>query len=108
MLPPVNPTRGSAEPRQPMIKKLTVSQWQHLTSKSEKHLAELSGTSPGGAAAELGISRQGVHKAILRGDLDMIHVVDDNRGKLVMNMIPAASIKAFKAKRQIQKRALGR
>ena len=88
-----------------MIKKLTVSQWQYLTSKSEAHLAELSGTSPGGAAAELGITRQAVHKAVLRGDLDMIHVVDDQRGKLVMNMIPAASLKAFKAKRRMQQRA---
>lgn len=88
-----------------MIKKLTVRQWTALTSESEARLAELSGTSPGGAAAELDISRQAVHKAILRGDLDMIHVVDDRTGKLVMNMIPAASIKAFKLKRKLQQRA---
>ena len=88
-----------------MIKKLTVGQWTALTSEGGEALAELSGTSPGGAANELGITRQGVHKAVLRGDLDMIHVVDERTGKLVMNMIPASSIKAFRRKRQLQKRA---
>ena len=88
-----------------MIKKMKVREWQMATSESEARLAELSGTSPGGAAAELGITRQAVHKAILRGDLDMIHVVDDRTGKLVMNMIPAESVKAFKLKRKLQRRA---
>lgn len=88
-----------------MIKKLTVRQWTALTSEGEAALASLSGTSPGGAAAELGITRQAVHKAVLRGDLDMIHVIDERTGKLVMNMIPPDSIKAFKLKRKLQKRA---
>lgn len=83
-----------------MIKKLTVRQWQKATSESEARLAELSGTSPGGAAAELGITRQAVHKAIRRGDLDCVIVNDDRTGKLVMFMIPDASLKSFKARRR--------
>jgi hypothetical protein len=72
--------------------------WNKLTAESDAYRAKLLGWSPGGAAAELGISRQSVHKAIRRGDLDAVRVTDD-RGRLSMFMIPDESLQAFKAKR---------
>ena len=67
-------------------------------AKSERHRAELLGWSPGGAAAQLGISRQAVHKAIHRGDLDAI-IINDDDGKLRLFMIPDASLQAFAERR---------
>ena len=53
------------------------------------------GPSPGGAAAELGISRQGVHKAIKRGDLDALAVYRGSR--LSHYTISQSSLRRFKA-----------
>jgi len=59
--------------------------------------------SPGAAAAHLGISRQAVHKAIHRGDLDAV-MLQENDGELAAFMIPFESVEAFKVKRE-QRRA---
>ena len=47
----------------------------------------------------MGISRQAVHQAIHRGDLDALAVRRDN-GEVKMIVIPTASVEAFKAKRR--------
>lgn len=87
------------------IRKMTMKQWQKATAAAhgKPSWAALNGTSPGGVAATLGISRQAVHKAIHRGDLDAIIVNDDITGELRLFMIPAASEQAFKAKREQRK-----
>lgn len=81
------------------LRKMNVKLWEKLTSESQAHRAKLLGWSPGGAAAELGITRQAVHKAIRRGDLDAV-IVNNFEGQLTMFMIPDASLQAFKAKRE--------
>ena len=78
------------------LRKIDSRRWQKLVSESDRHRAELLGWSPGGAAAELGISRQAVHYAIKRGDLDAV-IVNGEDGKLRCFMIPDASLKAFAA-----------
>lgn len=85
------------------VRTMNSQTWQKLTEVSEAQRAQLLGWSPGGAAAQLGISRQAVHKAIHRGDLDAV-IVNNEDGKLSMFMIPDASLQAFKAKRMNQKR----
>lgn len=80
------------------IRKMNSRLWQKLTTESEAHRAKLLGWSPGGAAAQLGISRQAVHKAIRRGDLDAV-IVNNDEGRLSMFMIPDDSLRAFQAKR---------
>jgi hypothetical protein len=85
------------------LRKMNTKRWTELTETSDRLRAQLIGWSPGGAASQLGISRQAVHKAIHRGDLDAV-IVNDDDGKLQMFMIPDASLQAFKARRE-QKRA---
>lgn len=89
------------------IRKMNAKLWQKLTSESDAQRAKLLGWSPGGAAAELGISRQAVHKAIHRGDLDAVIVTNERTGRLSMFMIPDASLQAFKARRDIPKQRFG-
>lgn len=80
------------------LRKINWQRWEKLTAESDRQRAELLGWSPGGAAAQLGISRQAVHKAIHRGDLDAVMVLRED-GKLSAFMIPDASLKAFAEKR---------
>jgi hypothetical protein len=82
------------------IRKVNFKRWEKLVAESDRRRAELLGWSPGGAAGELGISRQAVHLAIQRGDLDAVIVNHDGTGKLRMFMIPDPSVQAFKAKRE--------
>lgn len=85
------------------IRKMNTKRWTELTETSDRLRAQLIGWSPGGAAGQLGISRQAVHKAIHRGDLDAIIVTKDDSDELSMFMIPDASLQAFKAKRAQRK-----
>ena len=86
-----------------MIRKMDTRRWTELTEASERVRAQLIGWSPGGAASQLGISRQAVHKAIKRGDLDAVIVTRDGSDELSMFMIPDASLQAFKARREQRK-----
>lgn len=60
------------------------------------------GPSPGGAAGELGVTRQAVHKAIRRGDLEVIAVMDGRR--LSHYTISLSSLERYKV--QLRQRAL--
>ena len=81
------------------LRKVSADRWEKLVAESHYARAKLIGWSPGGAAAELGISRQAVHKAIHRGDLDAV-IVNDDDGRLRMFMIPDDSLQAFALRRQ--------
>jgi hypothetical protein len=85
------------------LTKIGFKRWEKLVHESALERAKLLGWSPGGAAAELGISRQAVHKAIHRGDLDAV-IVNGEDGRLRAFMIPEESLRAF-ADRRAQKRA---
>ena len=52
------------------------------------------GPSPGGAAAELGVSRQAVHRAVLRGTLDAWYVPTGHSGYFIY--VTDESIKRYK------------
>lgn len=86
---------------------MKMKQWQRAMAAAldKPAWAKLNGASPGGVAAELGISRQAVHKAVHRGDLDAVIVRDDRTDELVLFMIPEPSLEAFKAKREQRKSA---
>lgn len=85
------------------LTKIGFKAWERRVHQSDVERAKLLGWSPGGAAAELGISRQAVHKAIHRGDLDAV-IVNDENGRLRSFMIPDASLRSF-AERRAQKAA---
>jgi hypothetical protein len=83
-----------------MIRKMQLSTWSKLTESALGKPAwkQLNGPSPGGVGAILGISRQAVHKAVKRGDLDAVVVYEGTR--LRMFMVTEDSIESFKAKRE--------
>jgi len=81
------------------LRKMNMQRWEKLVTESAQERAKLLGWSPGGAAGELGITRQAVHKAIHRGDLDAV-IINGEDGHLRAFMIPDASLRAFAAKRQ--------
>lgn len=87
------------------VRKMSLAAWQKAcaTTHAKPSASDLNGDSPGAVAAKLGISRQAVHQAVARGDLDAI-IVNDSRGKLLMFMIPTRSIEAFAEKRKLRQR----
>jgi hypothetical protein len=80
--------------------------WQRaIASALDKPAWEkLNGWSPGGVAAELGITRQAVHQAVKRGQMDAVIVRDDRTDEMVLFMIPDYSVQAYKQRRE-QRRA---
>lgn len=80
------------------LRKIKAERWEKLVAESDRRRAELLGWSPGGAAAEVGISRQAIHQAIREGRLDAV-MVQNEEGKLKAFMIPDESLKAFAEKR---------
>jgi len=87
------------------IRKMKMRAWQKATAAAldKPSWGKLNGTSPGTVAAELGISRQAVHQAVHRGDLDAVIVVDDGSEELRLFMIPQDSIEAFRVKRETRR-----
>ena len=90
---------GPSPPTTMALRKLSLSRFEKLTAESEHERAKLlGGYSPGYVAAKLGISRQAVHKAIHRGDLDAI-IVNGDDGHLRAFLVPDESIERFAAAR---------
>ena len=52
------------------------------------------GWSPGGAAVQLGVTRNAIHQAMRRGQLEAIRVI--NKGELYGIMIPDRSIEDYR------------
>ena len=82
---------------------MQLKDWERVLEARKPDLADFSqGLSPGGAAGELGISRQAVHKAIHRGDLDVLAIYDGSR--LSHYTISRSSLAAFKVVLQARAR----
>lgn len=80
-------------------KNLTPRQIQRQVDAIERIRVERLGRTVTEAAAELGISRQAVHKAIKRGDLQA-HTASTWDGHPLMQFITPEQLEAFKAKRE--------
>lgn len=86
------------------IKRMQVKRWEQLIEAGDSTMQDLSfGPSPGAAAAELGITRQAVHLAIRRGDLEALAVYRGER--LLFYTITKPSLERFKQIRSIRRRA---
>ncbi len=59
--------------------------------------SSLRGPSPGGAAASLRITRQGIYNAVKRGSLDMVRITEQGTGPYLY--ITNASIKRYASDR---------
>lgn len=77
------------------IRKIQVSTWLKLSDSGDPTMEDfMKGPSPGGAANELGISRQGVHYAIRTGKLEALAVYDGKR--LSHYTISSSSLAAYR------------
>lgn len=85
-----------------MLKTLTLNEWLRLARRNPTN--DHQGPSPGGVASELGMTRQSVHAAIKRGDLDAYRVLDNDSRRLRAIIITQASVERFKALRAVQNR----
>lgn len=87
-----------------MITKMQLKKWEALMEAADPRVQDLSGPSPGGAATELGITRQGVHYAIHAGKLDALAVYDGAR--LSHYTISEASLARYKLELRDRQRAV--
>jgi len=88
------------------IKRMQYSTWQKLTDESESNIAKLNGDSPGGAAVQLGCSRQAIHGLIKRGRLDAVAVYKGTQ--LMFYVIPQPSLDRYKVElREAVEKRLG-
>jgi len=80
-----------------MFKELTMQEWvQKREALSQDEADKLyNGTSPGGVAAALGVSRQAVHDAINRDRIDAWRLVDDH-GRLLSILIPNEAVDHYR------------
>lgn len=72
-----------------------MSTWRKVMEAATDSRAKPIGVSPGGAAVQLGCSRQAVHKLIRRGRLDVTAVYEGT--DLSFYLVHQASIDAYKA-----------
>jgi len=80
-----------------MFKELRMTEWVEKRSTFAQDEADriYNGTSPGGVAALLGISRQAVHDAINRDRIDSWRLVDES-GRLLSILIPDAQVEYYR------------
>lgn len=87
------------------VKKMQLKEWQRLIEARDASVQDFSsGPSPGGAAAELGITRQGVHYLIGSGKLKALAVMDGRR--LSHYTISESSLAAYKATLRHRQKAM--
>lgn len=82
-------------------KRIKYSKWVEGL-ESSPNSREFKGDSPGSVAAELGVSRQSVHKAIARGDLDAWRVERDKTGELVAIVVTPESVDRYRTLRKFR------
>ena len=78
---------------------MTAEQWTEALHTTPDGQMRVNGISPGPVAAELGISRQALHKAIRANRLNAIRIVD-SRGRCTAVMIPGAEVERFRESRK--------
>lgn len=82
-------------------KRIKYSKWVEGI-ESSPNPENFNGDSPGTVASELEISRQAVHQAIRRGDLDAWRVERDKTGELVAIYVTPESVRRYKALRKLR------
>lgn len=83
---------------------ITLSKWAELVPHHGKP-SDYNGPSPGGVAAMLKISRQSVHRAINRGELEAFRVVNDRDRSLVAVVVKPSSIANYQAARALRRKS---
>lgn len=74
---------------------MTTDEWaEKIAPLSDKEREEWIGPSPGGAAGDLGVTRQRIHQLLCEGKLDGIEIAD-HRDRGVAVFVTTASIRRY-------------
>ena len=86
------------------VRRMTYDEWGDAIAqthgKPEYH--ELMGSSPGGAAMSLGVSRQRIHQLIDAGKLDVICLSDKPKAKPTSYLVTDASVSRLLSTRRME------
>jgi hypothetical protein len=75
--------------------RLTFPEWSKIfESLPENERDEWDGVSPGGAAGQLGVSRQRIHQLLTQGKLNAVELIDED-GTFRAFTVTAASIRRY-------------
>jgi hypothetical protein len=82
-----------------MMTRMTIRQWGEMLAQhhGKPSYSLYMGYSPGGAAAELKVTRQRIWQMVKEGKLDMIMVADDDKAKVSGWYITDGSVRRLKA-----------
>lgn len=80
-----------------MLRRMTYSEWAEELhqARGKPDWENLMGKSPGGVAADLGVSRQRVWQLAKEGKLDMILLADDAKAKVTAWLITDRSVQGL-------------
>ena len=86
------------------VLQMTYQAWREALDAAygKRAFHEYIGPSPGGAAGELGISRQRIHQLVDSGKLDMIKLSHAPDGEITAYMITDASIDRLRSTRAME------
>lgn len=89
-------------------RRMTYDDWgaELARTRGGPEYAEFMGPSPGGAAAQLKVSRPFIHKLMLQGRLDAIYLRHRGEGRATAILITDASIARYKLSRASDQRGL--
>jgi hypothetical protein len=87
------------------MRRLTFEQWGELLATSHGQPSEYSrwmGSSPGGAAADLGVTRQRIWQLLKEGKLDLLMLADNRDAKVSAWLIPQGSIERYRKSKPME------
>ena len=86
------------------IRRMTYEEWAEALALThgKPDYAKFMGSSPGGAAVELGVTRQRVWQLLKEGKLDLLLLADNPKAKVSAWIIPHASVKRLLKSRPME------
>jgi len=80
------------------IRRMSYDAWAEALARThgKPDFASYMGASPGGAAAELGVSRQRIWQLLKDGRLDLVMLADDDKAKVSAWVVTKASMERYR------------
>lgn len=87
------------------MRRMTFEQWGERLATTHADPSEYSrwmGSSPGGTAADLGVTRQRIWQLLKEGKLDLLLLADNKDSKVSAWIIPSASIERYRKSKPME------
>lgn len=87
------------------IRRMTYEAWGEVLAQTHAQPSEYAkymGSSPGGAAAELGVTRQRIWQLLKEGKLDLLLLADNKDAKVSAWIIPNASVERYRKSKPME------